>query len=126
MIKILIVDDDPIILKFCEVLLHSLGRPCEVTLSLDPLDAVKKLSHISFDLIITDIMMPKVNGNTFLRAARELSFQTPILMISGKRDDKTVHNVFALGATDFLSKPLQRESFIEKIQQWLPPPSLKP
>jgi len=63
--KILVVDDEPIIIKSCETVLKSEGYNVESTLS--GKDAILKMEQTPFDLVITDLKMPEVDGITLIR-----------------------------------------------------------
>jgi DNA-binding response OmpR family regulator len=118
--RILVVDDDPVTLAHCKAILGSAAEKYEVILSGDPVDALKKLAEDAMDLVITDILMPKFNGNSLLTAVRSVSsLNVPVMMISGKRDEKTIANALDLGAADYICKPIDPDLFLTKVRSIL-------
>ena len=109
---ILIVDDEPSILRFVGAGLRLEGY--EVTEASDGEEAMRAVEEVSPDLILLDILMPKMNGYEVCRRVRESS-QIPIIMLSALGDplDKvlSMHN----GADDHLSKPFMINELLARI-----------
>ena len=64
-IKILVIDDEEVILRSCERILD--GREWDVEAESDGLEALKKIEHCCYDLVILDIMMPRISGLDLLQ-----------------------------------------------------------
>jgi DNA-binding response OmpR family regulator len=102
---ILLADDDELLgsllnfrLKKAGYLVHHVMNGKEVK---------EYLSHRKPDVIVTDIMMPYFSGIELINYVRkELSLQTPIIIISSAGNEENVLSAFELGANDFISKPL--------------------
>src|ERR1035438_5048489 len=103
--RILIVEDEPALLrgltdtfaaKGCEVLSAADGeRGLELALSAQP------------DLILLDIMLPKVNGYEICRAIREHSLDVPIIMLTARGQEEDIVLGLNLGADDYVTKPFK-------------------
>jgi DNA-binding response OmpR family regulator len=68
-----------------------------------------------FDLIIIDIMIPKINGLDVLKTIRKVYDKIPILMVSALSDKKTIDKSFAEGATDYVVKPIANDLLKDKL-----------
>lgn len=104
--NILIVEDDEAVAASYQ---HILKRSLEyyykiksVTSAEDALESVKKAGM--FDVILLDFYLPGITGGEFLRALRTRDQDTVVIVISSSQDYKIVHDVFKLGADDYLTK----------------------
>lgn len=101
-VRILIVEDD---LEINRLVTEHLSREGYIAMSaFNGLDAIQKLSACPFDLIILDIMLPKVDGYEVLHKIRE-SGNTPVLILSAKCQETDKIIGLGLGADDYLTKP---------------------
>ena len=109
--KILAVDDDPVFLAILVPMLTTLGKN-EVTIVLSARDALTELHGTApeFDCILLDVQMPGMNGVELCQAVRALpAYQrTPIVMITAMSGKRYIDEAFAAGATDYVTKPLDR------------------
>lgn len=103
MAKILIVDDQPMILKCLKTALDSDGHDIATVAAGDM--ALNMLGAIPFDIIITDYAMPRMDGLTFLERANERCPGVPIIMITGYGTADTAMSAMTKGAFDYLTKP---------------------
>ena len=113
--KILILDDEPEIREIvCELLEEEfLGIvQCE-----NVTGAFKELEGQSFDLIISDIMMPEMSGLDFLKELRIKKVEIPVVFISGTNDMKMLESALALGAADFIEKPFQQADLLAIVRK---------
>lgn len=101
--KILVVDDEEVVCKFLEKLLAGGGH--DVHISLGGQDAIAKLEEDSFDLVITDLKMPGVDGVGVLRRAKELDPLCEVIVITAYASVESAVEVMKLGAYDYISKP---------------------
>jgi excisionase family DNA binding protein len=117
--KILIVDDDPIIIKF---LLRALsGNGCEVESASDGFEAGQKTVQFKPDLVILDIFMPRMDGFEVcqrLKRNPETS-HTKIIAISGDDAIENQQKIESCGADLFLAKPLSKKVILNKIDYLL-------
>lgn len=102
MIKILVVDDEPKLVKGIKFNLENEGYQVEV--SYDGQDAVERAKTESFDLIFLDLMMPKLSGLEACMQIREFS-TVPIIMLTAKGEDADKIVGFESGADDYITKP---------------------
>lgn len=111
--KILIVEDH---LKINR-LLASFARSEDhiVTQTYDVETALEKLTNLSYDIIITDLMLPKLQGEDLIKAVREIS-DVYIIVISAKVDTDDRIDVLKLGADDYLTKPFSVEEVMIKLK----------
>ncbi len=103
MAKILIVDDETPIRRTLRDILEFEGY--EVDEAVDGLDCVAKVQKEKYDVIITDIKMPRMDGIEALERLQILSPETPVIMVSGHGTIDTAVEAVKKGAFDFISKP---------------------
>ncbi len=113
--KILLVDDEPDILEFLKYSLEMNGF--EVITALNGVDALLSLSQKP-DLIILDIMMPKMDGYEVCQRIRENPDfkQTPLMFLTARSSEKDEIKGLELGATDFISKPISTNKLIARVK----------
>jgi DNA-binding response OmpR family regulator len=111
--QILIVDDDPAIRKFVKANLEA--REYQVLLAVDGDDALKLLDNEMPDLILLDIMMPKLDGFEVCRRLREWS-NIPIIMLSAREGETDKVRCLDCGADDYLTKPFSLKELLSRIK----------
>lgn len=109
--SILIVDDEAIIRDFLSEVLEEY----DLALASDGDEAIALLGDRHFDLIITDLRMPRVAGEEVVRAAREKDPQQKVIVISGYSSLYTVSQSVAHGACAFLSKPFSIKELMQTV-----------
>ncbi|CAN5407771.1 hypothetical protein BH09BAC5_BH09BAC5_28370 [soil metagenome] len=115
--KLLIVDDDPIVLKMIEV--HLSFEGFDILTAFDGFDALEKIERNKFDLIISDIMMQELSGLTLLSITRKFHGEIPIIFISSMDSNEDISRYLGLGADDFFIKPINLDRLSLRIQQLL-------
>jgi len=110
---ILIVDDDLPIIKFLRANLQA--KDYETLTAMDGAEALETVERELPDLVILDIMMPKVDGVEVCRRLREWS-QIPIIMLSARGDATDKVECLNLGADDYISKPFSVEVLIARVK----------
>lgn len=114
--RILLVDDDPILLKTLGLAFHRAGY--EVVVALDGPEALRKVEEKPPDLIILDIMLPGMSGFEVCQHLRKLpsTEHVPIIMLSalGRVEDKLTG--FSVGADDYLVKPITPQEMLTRVQ----------
>ena len=110
---ILIVDDDPAILRLLNTNLKARGY--EVTTATNGEESLEAVQSDFIDLIILDIMMPKVDGVEVCRRIREWS-NIPIIILSARGDEKDKVRCLELGADDYLTKPFGIAELMARIK----------
>ena len=115
--KILIVDDEPDLLGHLEKIL--IEQKYIVDAAADGESAMDKLFDNSYDLVILDIMLPKIDGLTILKEIRNAEINIPVLMLTAKG---TVEDKIAgldWGADDYLAKPFEVAELMARIRSLL-------
>ena len=105
MIHILVVDDDEKLNKTVCTWLNDCGFEAKGVLSAN--DAYEEMYNSIYELIISDIMMPEMDGFEFARSVREVNRQIPILFMSAKDDLTSKQKGFQLGIDDYMVKPIE-------------------
>ncbi len=117
---VLIVDDDKFILKLMKIILEDSG--CKVFTAADAFMAKEILSKENIDLLILDVILPKLNGFDFAKQLKKTPglSDIPIIFLSGVyRKSQYVSYGLNLGAVDFLFKPIEKKQFVEKVSNVL-------
>lgn len=113
MFKILVVEDDRELNKtVCSFLNHS---GYEATGCLDANDAYDALYETVFDLIVSDIMMPGVDGFEFAGNVRKLNENIPILFMTARDDMASKQRGFRIGVDDYMVKPIDLDELFLRI-----------
>lgn len=117
--KILAVDDDPLILKALRHILEPWGM--EVFTLADPLKFWSTLETVTPDLLILDLEMPHINGLELCQVVRNDRRWTelPILFLTVHQDAATMQQVFAVGADDYVNKPIVVPELLARIHNRL-------
>ncbi|MDD5093534.1 MAG: response regulator transcription factor [Dehalococcoidia bacterium] len=110
---VLVVDDDPIILKFVAANLRA--RDFEVIMAEDGPSALKSMEEKLPDLVILDIMMPGMDGIEVCHRIREWS-PVPIIMLSAKSEVGNKVDLLNLGADDYITKPFGIEELMARVR----------
>ena len=118
--KIVIVDDIPINVKVARAHLESAGYSNFVNIT-DATEAVATIQRESPDLVLLDIMMPNVSGLDILRCLRadHETSRLPILILTGAESRELKVQALDLGATDFLTKPIDVEELLPRVRNSL-------
>lgn len=114
MADILVVDDDDLIREtLCE--LFSADYSCQTADTAE--EALVKLEARAFDVVLTDISMPGLNGNELLNMVVKLYPGTPVIIISGYSDHEQAQSLMSCGAFDYLLKPFRLEVVEESVKR---------
>ena len=114
---ILVVDDDKNTRMYFRAVLENNGYT--VTVAEDGEDALSVMDREHIDLVVLDIMMPKMNGYEFTRSLRECDNYLPILMVSAKQLPVDKNKGFAVGTDDYMTKPVNQDEFLYRIKALL-------
>jgi two-component system response regulator PilR (NtrC family) len=105
--KILIVEDEKSMREVLKILLEGEGH--EVTTASDGLEGISLIEKDIFDLIITDMKMPKADGFEVLKRIKEISPDTIVIMITAFGNTETAIEAMKMGAYDYITKPFNIE-----------------
>ena len=111
--SILVIDDDPSILKLMEITLEREGY--DVILAIGGVVGISLLKETKPDLVLLDIMMPELNGYEVLGRIRRES-NVPVIMMTAVRDVDSVIKSLGLGADDYVRKPLNPKELIARVR----------
>ena len=117
MANILVVDDDKGIREILEIVLTQEGY--EVTSVEDGVKAIAKCRRQKYDLIITDLKMPKMDGIEFLKAVKEISPESLVILITAFASGETAVKAMQEGAYDYLEKDFDIEDLKVIVQNAL-------
>ncbi len=117
MFRILVVDDD----KNTRILLRAVleGDNYTVLTASNGEEALTVLDNNHIDLVILDIMMPKMDGYEFTKTLRQSNNNLPILMVSAKQLPADKHKGFLVGTDDYMTKPIDEEEMLLRIKALL-------
>lgn len=117
MINILVVDDDIKLNQIVCVYLNDNGFQTKGCLNVNA--AYDEMYNSLYDLIISDIMMPEIDGFEFAKNVREINKHIPILFISAKDDLPSKQKGFQLGIDDYMTKPVELSELLLRVQALL-------
>jgi len=112
--EVLVIEDDKSIADLVEIHLKDLG--CNVTKSVDGLDGLNNALTNSYDLIVLDLMLPKLDGLEICKEVRKKEIYTPILMLTSKSEEFDKVLGLEIGADDYLTKPFGIREFIARVK----------
>ena len=110
---ILIVEDDLDIQDLLRNFLQEVGY--EITIASDGMEAIALFSSTRFDLILLDIMLPKIDGFTVCELIRKQS-QVPIIMLTARGDERDELLGFELGVDEYISKPFSPKILVARVE----------
>ncbi|GAQ93852.1 response regulator receiver domain-containing protein [Thermodesulfovibrio aggregans] len=119
--KILIVDDEPDMLKLLSMILRE-KTPYEVTTTNNPVEAVELAKKGDYDLVITDLKMPGLDGLQLLEEVKKRDEDVPVIIITAYGTIDAAQEAIEKGGFDFITKPFKKEQIlftIEKALKWL-------
>ena len=113
--RVLIVDDEEM---FAQSLSERLTiRDFDVTTSLSGEDAVEKIKHLNFDVVVLDVTMPGLGGIEALREIKRIKPLTEVIMLTGHATVESAIEGMKIGALDILLKPCETEDLVAKINK---------
>ena len=113
---VLVVEDDPLTLRMLTVMLERRGH--HVLPAVDGRDGMRILTRTRPDLVVLDLMMPRMNGFQFLRALAERGLDDlPVVVVSAKTDPVDRHWAAKLGAKAFVAKPFTNGHLLETVDR---------
>ncbi len=119
--KILVVDDEPDMLRLLSMILRD-KTAYDVTTTNNPVEALELARKGGFDILITDLKMPGLDGIELLNAVRGFDPDIPIIIITAYATAESAAEAMDKNAFDFITKPFRKEQIIftiEKAVKWL-------
>lgn len=117
--KILVADDEPMIVRLMEFILARQGH--EVLIAVNGEEALQKIRAHRLDLVLLDIMMPRIDGYEIaqqLRADPETS-RLPIIMLSAKAQEEDIRRGAGVGVDAYVTKPFSPEHLVQVVNEHL-------
>jgi adenylate cyclase len=117
--RILAVDDNPTNLEILRVRLTAQGY--EVVTAVDGEDALKRAGELEPDLVLLDVMMPKIDGITVLKQLKQdskLAF-VPVILVTAKADTRDIVQGLEAGGDDYLTKPYEQAALMARVRSLL-------
>jgi DNA-binding NtrC family response regulator len=115
--KILVVDDEDIVRTSCNRTLSPEGY--EVRLAKNGAEGLKMASEERFDLVLTDLKMPDMDGIEVLRIIKEQWPETAVIIVTGYQTVDTAVKAIKLGAYDYIEKPFTPDALITAVREAL-------
>jgi len=116
--RILVVDDEPNMLRLLKtILMDKTGY--EVTTTNNPLEVSKLLQEGHYDLVVTDLKMPLVDGIDLIGIVKNIDATMPIIVITAYGTIETAEEAIQKGAYDFITKPFRKETILITIKRGL-------
>ncbi len=115
--NILVVDDDELVRKTLSVLVSSLGYHCQ--LASDGVEAIKVLKSAKCDLVLSDVIMPNMDGLELLKYIIRHHVETDVIIATGYNERTSYADVIRAGAIDFLKKPIDQAELEAKLARAL-------
>src|SRR5690554_5568659 len=114
--KLMIVDDEPYILKGLSSIIRNLDTPFNSIMeALDGIEALEKMEDFKPDLLITDISMPEMDGFELIRQAREKDFCSKFIILTGYNEFEYAQKAIRFQVIDYLLKPISKKELFELL-----------
>lgn len=118
--NILVIDDEGLVTKSLKKLLNKEGYNTVIAASGQ--EAIEKLRALSFDLIISDVRMPELDGIETIEKLRQIQKElgrqpVPEILITGYADQEKYKDALKLGVADYIFKPFDTQQFLETIKR---------
>ena len=117
MFRILIAEDDPSTARLLCAIVKRAGY--EPLTAADGVQALEMLDHNQIDLLLCDVMMPRMDGFTLTRTIRESGSMLPILMLTAKDMPQDKHTGFIVGTDDYMTKPFDPLEVVARVNSAL-------
>lgn len=117
--NILVVDDSTTNIVLLEAILEEKGYNIHKALSAK--EAFNIISKNKIDLILLDLLMPKISGFEFLEEIRKNKKTTniPVIVVSALTEEETIDKILKMGAIDFVKKPIDINYLVDKVERTL-------
>ncbi len=117
MINILLVEDDEELRKLFYTVISDNGY--NAICAVDGIDAFDVLDQTHIDLIVSDVMMPRMDGFEFIKSLREAKYEMPVLLITAKGTPEDKRQGFRAGSDDYMVKPVDVNEMVWRIEALL-------
>ncbi|MFA6149249.1 MAG: HD domain-containing phosphohydrolase [bacterium] len=114
--RVLIIDDEPGVRDLLSETLSGIGG-YETVIATDGFDGIEKIRASEFDVIFTDLAMPRLNGMDFLKKCKDIDVKTPIVVLTGVSSMEIAVNAMRQGAYDFITKPFHLDKIVSTTEK---------
>ncbi len=118
MIKVLIVEDDPMVSEINRGYIESVSSYKVMGSVKNGNEALSYLAENSIDLAVVDIYMPEMDGITFIKKMRQLQIETDVIFVTASNDVNDIKTSLKYGAVDYLIKPFKFDRLISTLEQY--------
>ncbi|KAJ7684485.1 hypothetical protein DFH06DRAFT_8507 [Mycena polygramma] len=115
--RVLLVDDDAVSRKLSSKFLQVFG--CTIDVAVDGVGAVNKMNLEKYDLVLMDIVMPKLDGVSATSMIRKFDPQTPIISMTSNSRPNEIMTYYSSGMNDILPKPFTKEGLLDMLEKHL-------
>jgi len=115
--SILVVEDDPDNQVLISRILTNQGY--DVSVAGDGIDAMMVLAKKRFDLILSDVNMPNLDGFTFLELITQKGIKAPLMFLTSRSEEEDEVKGLELGALDYLKKPVKKDALLLRVKRAL-------
>ncbi len=116
-LKILVVDDSECIREVLTILLLRRGYQCES--ATNGREAIDMIARAHFDLVITDVYMPEMDGITLMKELTRHFSDLPVMIMTGEPDERLVESAISAGAREVLGKPFAISELMMRLHRML-------
>jgi two-component system response regulator MprA len=116
-LSVLVVDDCESIREILETLLSRKGHRCES--AADGVEAMVKVTQSRFDVVVTDVLMPKMDGITLTRKLTQNFSHLRVMVMTAQLDEDSAETALMAGARDVISKPFEISEFMLRLHKML-------
>ncbi|EGN95905.1 SKN7, two-component response regulator, partial [Serpula lacrymans var. lacrymans S7.3] len=115
--RVLLVDDDAVSRKLSSKFLQVFG--CTIDVAVDGVGAVNKMNLEKYDLVLMDIVMPKLDGVSATSLIRQFDHMTPIISMTSNSKPSEIMTYYSSGMNDILPKPFTKEGLLDMLEKHL-------
>lgn len=115
--KIMVIEDNPMVVKSLEFKLKKDGY--DVVIAEDGRTAMQLLTESTYDLILTDLMLPFVSGNEIIEFIKNEYPDIPIIVLSTSTQEDIITEAFTMGVDDFITKPFSPNELSLRVKRTL-------
>ncbi|MBA3683980.1 MAG: response regulator [Planctomycetes bacterium] len=118
-VRVLFVDDSLMVRKAAEKFLRALGA--EVSIAIHGEDGLAQLGARSFDLVLTDLEMPRMTGYELIERLRQMPTcaAVPVVVVTSRSGENYREQAVMHGANDYITKPFNQETFAHLLHKWV-------
>ncbi len=116
--RVLIIEDDPLVRDLLSQTLSGVGG-YDTDIAVDGQDGLDRIREADFDVVFTDLNMPRLNGIEFLKKSKTLRPATPVVVITGVSEMEVAISAMREGASDFIPKPFKVDKILSTTERIL-------